>query len=503
MAVAAPRRKKKANPYAMGYRRAMGIPENAAMAGDPVKWVREVLGEFTWSKQQEILESVAVNRYTAVQSCHDIGKSYTGSRAGSHHVDTKPDPFLVTTAPTWAQVNAILWREIRKAHKKAGLDGRINLEAQWFVNHDQLIGFGRKPADYDQSAFQGIHALNVMVIIDEACGVPKTIFDAVDALATNVRARVLAIGNPDDPASHFAEVCKPGSGWNVIKVSAFDTPGYIGEPEYTGTPEMEEHDRLMPDTLLDLLISKEWVEERKKRWGEKSPIYISKVMGEFPEISDKTLLTPKMIRESQERDLREETKFMRRQLGVDVARFGENFTSVYRAQGGRVRKVARMHMADTVDTSEFVRHQLIMHPDEYAYVDVIGVGGGVFDTLVREGRKVREHNSSHRAYDPERFGNRRAEIYWNMREMAENGELDLPPHGEDDDLIAQLGSIQWKIMGGRIYIESKEEMMDRGMPSPDDADACVMALIKGANIKAMDVPDDDKSETAGLMTRAM
>ena len=77
----------------------------------------------------------------------------------------------------------------------------------------ELVAYGRKPADYDQSAFQGIHPMNPLDLGDEACGVPKSIFDAVDALATNVNARVAAIGNPDDPSSHFAQMCKPGSGW--------------------------------------------------------------------------------------------------------------------------------------------------------------------------------------------------------------------------------------------------------------------------------------------------
>jgi hypothetical protein len=54
----------------------------------------------------------------------------------------------------------------------------------------ELVAFGRKPADHDQSAFQGIHALNPLILVDEACGVPKSIFDAVDALATNSNARV-------------------------------------------------------------------------------------------------------------------------------------------------------------------------------------------------------------------------------------------------------------------------------------------------------------------------
>ena len=157
--------------------------------------------------------------------------------------------------------------------KKAGLPGRITLDAKWYIGNE-LVAYGRKPADYDPAAFQGIHARYVLVIIDEAGGVPKSIFDAVDALATNIDARVVAVGNPDDPASHFATICKPGSGWHVETISAFDTPAYTGEK--------------VPEELLPLLVSPEWVEERKLRWGVTSPIYQSKVLGEFPDISDDT-----------------------------------------------------------------------------------------------------------------------------------------------------------------------------------------------------------------------
>jgi hypothetical protein len=81
------------------------------------------------------------------------------------------------------------------AHRKAGLPGRITLDAKWYIGNE-LVAYGRTPADYDPAAFQGIHARYVLVIIDEAGGLPKSIFDAVDALATNVDARVVAVGNP-------------------------------------------------------------------------------------------------------------------------------------------------------------------------------------------------------------------------------------------------------------------------------------------------------------------
>lgn len=482
-------------PFASGYRAALGIPENAELADDPVRWVNEVTREFVWSKQREILESLKVNRYTAVQSCHDSGKSFIASRAGVQWVDTRPDPFLVSTAPTWKQVNAILWREMRKAFRKGNLRGRINLDAEWYMNGDELVAFGRKPADYDQSAFQGIHALNVLVVIDEACGVPQSIFEAADSLVTNVRGRVLAIGNPDDPSSYFAEICRPGSGWNVIKISAFDTPAFTNEE--------------VPDTLLDLLVSPEWVEERRKRWGEASPIYQSKVLGEFPDLTDDTLLTPKQIREAQERKL-EIPDHERGKLGLDVARFGEDESVVAHARLGQVRIIDHWAKLDTMATAN--KFAAILRPFKGsvpADIDTIGVGGGVYDRLREmEFFEVRSYMGSERPTDTERFYNRRAEDYWYVRELADKGELDLPEQGEDDDLIAQLGSIKWKITPtGKIKIESKEEMKARGMPSPDRADAAVMALAQQARVVAFaGMNGDDESTatpTAGLRHRPM
>jgi hypothetical protein len=258
---------------------------------DPVGWMVSH-GGFMWSKQRQVANSLVANRYTAVHSCHGTGKSFDASALACWWLDVhkQGEAFVVTTAPTWNQVHAILWREMRKLHRKAGLDGRLTLDARWYMGDsghgiklgdEELVAYGRKPADYDQAAFQGIHARYVLVIIDEACGVPKLLYDAVDSLVTNDNSRVLAIGNPDDPASQFNEVCKPGSAWNPIHISYLDTPAFTGEE--------------VPDWLTELLISNTWVEERKKAWGENSPTYVSKVLGEFPDVSDDTLLSPGLL----------------------------------------------------------------------------------------------------------------------------------------------------------------------------------------------------------------
>jgi hypothetical protein len=440
-------------------------PENPYVR-EPVGWVRDRLGEFLWSKQREILEAVVHHRYVAVKSAHDTGKSHGASRAVAWWLDTRDDPFATTTAPTTKQVHAILWRYIGQAHRKGNLPGRITLDDEWYMGPGgkELVAFGRKPADHDQSAFQGIHALNPLILVDEACGVPKSIFDAVDALAINSNARVLAIGNPDDPSSHFAQICKPGSGWHVITVSAFDTPAYTGEK--------------VPEELLPLLVSPEWVEERKIRWGVTSPIYQSKVLGEFPDVSDDTLIQPKWIEAAQKRTL-ERTR--RPIVAADIARFGEDETVIMRREGGWVRTY-RAPEADTMATAGHIAKAMRDIDDEAdkndwvtAVIDVPGVGGGVVDRLIELDLPVTPYNGGEAPIDKERFVNARAEDYWSLRERFEQGEIDIDP--DHDKLAAQLGSFKWTVDSrGRIKIESKDDMRKRGLPSPDRADTVAMAF---------------------------
>jgi hypothetical protein len=440
---------------------------------DPAGWIEQ--HEFIWSKQRAIAQSVAEHRYTAVPSAHGPGKSWTAARLVAWWLDVHPagEAFAVTTAPTWPQVKAILWREIRKAKVARGLKGRITLNAEWYLGgarigaeEEELVAFGRKPADYDQAAFQGIHARYVLIVIDEACGVPKLLYDAVDSLATNVHARVLAVGNPDDPASHFEKICRPGSGWNVLPISVFDTPAFTGEE--------------VPEGMLELLPSPEWVEERKKRWGESSPTYISKVLGQFPDIGEDTLISPRYIREAQELDRTLESKKDRGQYGVDVARYGSNKTVIYRCKAGRLRLEWEGAKTSTTETAGQVSSRVERHKGGVpSVVDADGIGGGVVDILhEQQVAGIVPWHGGAEPIDKTRFANRRAEVYWTFKEEMEAGNIDLDP--EDDELAAQLGAIKWKLNSkGKILIESKDDMAKRGVASPDRADAAVLAWAPG------------------------
>jgi hypothetical protein len=440
---------------------------------DPVLWVRERLQQTTWSKQQEILRAVQEHRKTAVRSCHGVGKSWLAAAAVAHWLDTHPpgEAFVVTTAPTAAQVRAILWRYIRRNHKRGKLPGRVN-QTEWFLD-DEIVAYGRKPADHDESSFQGIHARYVLVIIDEACGVPEQLWIAADALTTNTDCRILAIGNPDNPATHFRKVCEPGSGWHVIGISAFESPNLTGEQ--------------VPEDVRLALVSREWVEEKAREWGTDNPLYRSKVLGEFAEDAPNQVVRTSDVATCRipPEELAPPEDLEPVELGVDVGGGGDE--TVIRERAGR--RAGREWRALT-DRPELIAPMVLDAIRETGAtavkVDSIGVGFGVIGEL-RNARKRGEHgaqvhgvNVGAAAARPDKFLNLRAELWWEIgRGLSESGGWDLSGMVNADTTVAQLLAPRWWAdPRGRVQVEPKDEIRKRIGRSPDNADALLLAFYQ-------------------------
>lgn len=445
---------------------------------DPVGFVETSCGGFCWSKQKEVMLSVRDNRRTAVPSCHDVGKSAIAARIAAWWLATNEpgEAFVVTTAPTWRQVKNILWREIGRLHRKAGLPGRVT-QTEWHIN-DEIVAFGVSPADNDPTAMQGIHARKVLVILDEACGVVKVLIQAADSLISNDESRMLAIGNPDDPTAEFANMCKPGSGWNVVHISAFDSPNFTGED--------------IPDWLKPLLVSRTWVEEKRRSWGEQSPLWKSKILGEFPDQAEDGVVPYSALRAAVIRELQEEGDI---ELGVDVARFGTDNSVCYRRRGRVARKQWKVNGNSTDVVGEKVILTAIELKAKRIKIDDTGIGGGVTDYLnkakrdgvVIDGKIVKlpddvevvpiifgEAPATSSA--GEKFLNLRAELHWGMRLRFLDGDIDIE---DDDDLLAQASSIKYRQNSrSQIVIESKDDIKKRGLPSPDDWEALLLAFAK-------------------------
>lgn len=457
----------------------LGTPNPLAVAAEiltkgsqrTVEEFCEAFGESIYSKQREVAQSVLEHRRTAVKSCHAAGKSFLASRITAWWLDShrQGEAFVVSTAPSLDQVRGVLWREINKIHKKAHLPGRTN-QTEWWIN-EELVAFGRRPQDQDPGSFQGIHARYVLIIIDEACYVPKDLWLAAGSLAANENSRILAIGNPDDPGSYFAEVCKPGSGWNVLRIGYKDTPNFSGEKT---------------DPLLrELLISEIYVEEMRHEVGEMGAPFRSKCEGEFPQDAQDTVISVSKLmscmRPDQEHTAKQLTPV---ELGWDVGAGGDK-SVVRERRGMKVGRVWYPRGKDTMAQCGEVLQILQQTRATAIKVDAIGIGHGAADRLSelrREGKhqaKVVRVKVSEKSLFPDKYHRLRDEIWWTIgRQMINDGALDL--HGLDDSTVAQLLSPKYQLdSGGRINVEPKEETKDRLGRSPDDADAVLLAFYAG------------------------
>jgi hypothetical protein len=336
---------------------------------------------------------------------------------------------------------------------------------------EELVAFGRKPGNLDAAAFQGIHAHYVLIVFDEAAGISKELIEAGESLAANEDSRVLMIGNPEDGGSEFAEACKPGSGYNVVKIRAWDTPNFTEEP--------------IPSKLRHLLLSRIWVEEKRRKWGENNPMWQAKIEAEFPDTREDGLISIRSIRMAQARRYKPDPSDIN-ELGVDVGG-GHDKNVVAQRHGLRFRIIRRDQQPDTMQSCGNLIADLDETGASLAKVDEIGIGRGLVDRAREQRKPVLGINVGRKAKDDKHFVNLRAEAYWALREMFTDPEdedsigIDIDPR--DEDLAAQLVEIRFKrTSSGKIQIEGKDEMKKRGISSPDDADAMMLAALSSSLI---------------------
>ena len=348
---------------------------------DPVGWAQYMLGtdEGTlWSKQREIARAVVENNSTAVKAGHGVGKSRLMAVLICWWVDTRyPHCYVISTAPSMAQVQDVLWREVMQLkdiverrfeeglvdHK---LPGRITMDVQWKDDVTKLpLGRGRKPPDnLGGNSFQGIHG-DVLAIGDEACGLSGELIDALANITTNEASRRVLIANPTDPMSYLGKIFKEEmENWKRMSISVLESPNFTGEP--------------MPENVLQKLTGPSYVEQKKQEYGEDSARFKARVLGEFAFDIEDSLILPGDVETA---CLTERERIGRPVLGVDVARFGADRSVVYLCVNGVVRFVDSWAKTDLVHSAQRV-HDLALREGAHAVaIDCDGIGGGMFDIL--------------------------------------------------------------------------------------------------------------------------
>jgi hypothetical protein len=461
---------------------------------NPVGFVEDVLGEEAWSKQREILESVRDNKRTSVPACHAPGKSHIAARAVIWWCTSQPpgETMAITTATTFRQVRAVLWPHIRRTVKSADLPGDV-LTTEWKIDGD-MVAFGFSAADNDEAAVQGIHVPNLLIIIDEAGGISHTMGQAFESLMTGSHTRLLAIGNPptDKEDSWFERVCNSPR-WNTISIPASSTPNFTGE--------------VVPEAMRKNLVDQEWVDDVTAEFGPDAPFVVARVDARFPHELANKVVPFQWVEMSAENENPVESNDVR--VGVDVASSGGDEMAIAVATGWSV-KIVHTSSGKGNDNATDVSGKIldyILEAEKQALelgsekrvsvkIDSIGVGWGVASLLETWGNEGR-HNSiivrvnvGERAQDASRFVNKRAEFWWNLRMLVQPnsaGQQDIRLE-VDRKTMAQLSAPTFTTdSSGRVVVEKKSDMRRRGVPSPDRAEAILLAVYEEAEARQVDV----------------
>lgn len=474
---------------------------------DPVAWGRDYLGVKLWSAQEEVAMSVVENKNTVVKAGHEVGKSWLAGFLICWWVDTRWDLpggcFVVSTAPSTKQINAIVWREVRKFYKLAkerharglvdhALPGYITSDAHWRLPDGIELGYGSKPpdgADKDSGndTMSGIHARYVLAVGDEAVGLSKGLIGDLANITSNATSRRFLVCNPTNPLSYVASIFKRNlKGWKTHTISVFDSPNFHGrgvcDPErckkFEEHQEMEPYEGFPPE-IRETLVDQSYVDDIAEEHGVKSPTYISRVEGEFAWDMGFTLVRPEDIAVGLDTEITPTGSF--RTMGVDVSRSkaGDKNT-VYLAEEGRLRFLDDWNDPNAIETAKRIHNHAKERAVQQVRIDGSGLGGPIADYVreLSEGAyEVIEILGNNASPDKNRWRNFRAWSWWDFQRRLSAGEIDLDE--DDEKLQEQLLGVEIKkqVSGtNAILLESKEEMAKRGVHSPDHADAAIYAV---------------------------
>ncbi len=287
----------------------------------PVSFAHQVLGVDLWSKQVDVLEALGHNPRVAVKSGNGLGKGFSAAVALLWFLCCHDPAIVLSTAPTFRQVRHVLWREVRKlynnAHYSLGakvLDTRLELSENRYA-----LGLS---ADSDDE-FQGFHSPNMLIVVDEAEGVEEPIYEAIEGVMTSENCRLLLIGNPTTMSGSFRRAFyQDRELYKTITISALESPNV----QENSSP-------------VRGLATKRWVSERLRVWGAENPIYQARVLGEFPDQADDTLIPLSAIERATERKPASSDPEEPLVLAVDVARFGSDSSVLLRRRGAAVEEI--------------------------------------------------------------------------------------------------------------------------------------------------------------------
>lgn len=430
----------------------------ARYGADPVAFVEDEFGITPDPWQAELMRAVASGeRRISVRSGHGVGKSAVASWLCLWHILTKFPQKTVLTAPTSSQLFDALFSEVKAWADKLQpamrqmLDiksERIELQA---APAESFIAAKTSRAETPE-ALQGVHSKHVLLIADEASGVPEAVFEAASGSMSGHEACTILLGNPTRGSGYFYDTHnRLKEHWWTRRVSCVDSPR----------------------------VSDAYVREQAIKYGEESNAFRVRVLGEFPLKDDDTMIPLDLVESAMHRDVAG-NHFADEIWGLDVARFGTDSTVLAKRQANIITELKRWRGLDLMQVCGAVKAEYDIagkRPREIL-VDSIGLGAGVADRLRELGLPARGVNVSEMPAMKAQYVNLRAELWGLLKAWLERRDCRLP---NDETLFGELVTVKYSFSSnGKLKLESKEELKRRGLPSPDAADAIALTMATDA-----------------------
>ena len=448
-----------------------------------------------WPKQVEVANALLTHKRVFVKASHSVGKSFLAGGLVNWFFDCYDPGICITSAPTATQVRDILWKEVR-IQRPAELRDVLQPKApRMETSPDHFaVGFTTR----DDSAFQGRHEEHVLIVFDECVGMAAPFWDAAEGMMTGAHCYFLAVCNPTDTSSRAFAECQDREKWRVIEISAMDHPNIQADLSRKRPPYPK-------------AVRLGWVEGRIREWstpvhGDRKlgdfefrpgsgnyyrpgPLFESRVLGRWPTQGSTAVWSEAAWAAAIAKGNLDPNEPL--EMGCDVARFGDDFTSIVVRRGGCVLHHETHNGWTTVQTAgrlkQLAEQFVTSGEDPHSVriqIDDDGVGAGVTDqrgefrfTAIRGGIC---------AIEPDSYPNRRSELWFALAARASEGRLDLSRLSGDSLALIQrqLMAPTWSLDSqGRRVVEQKSETKRRLGRSPDDADALNLAFASPPTLR--------------------
>lgn len=429
------------------------------------QWQAELLrslGEGVISVEQAI---AAANSTEPIQhattSGHGVGKSALVAIIIWWAISTFPDTRGIVTANTENQLKTKTWVEVAKWHRLFIGRSLFKLTATAIFSvdpeHEKTWRIDMVPwSEKNTEAFAGMHnqGKRILVIFDEGSSIPDIIWEVTEGALTDEATQIIwcVFGNPTRSKGRFRECFDRGRfshRWKSHKV----------------------------DSRTVSLTNKKQIADWIADYGDDSDFVRIRVLGVFPRVDAETFIPLSLCEEAIARELYRATGPLI--LGVDVGRKGTDPSVIYPRRG----RDARTHLPQIIyETDTMVLVTKVVETFRRLGADIVmidggGVGGGVVDRLRQLHLPVIEIDfgsspSNTNPDDGAKYANKRAELWGAARAWLKTGCIPDVKTGEFTTLADELSGPNYgHNKRQEILLESKQDMKNRKIPSPNCADA--------------------------------